>query len=55
MQEYGDDKPYYGPEEQAIAEQIADMMRPYYKSNGFVNDKKMSRAMKKELIELMLK
>jgi tryptophanyl-tRNA synthetase len=30
-------------------------MRPYYKSNGFVNDKKMSRSLKKELIELMLK
>lgn len=55
MREFGDDKPYYGPEEQAIADQIADLMRPYYKSNGFVNDKKMSRSLKKELIELMLK
>lgn len=55
MQEFGEDKPYYGPEEQAIADQIADLMRPYYKSNGFVNDKKMSRSLKKELIELMLK
>ena len=55
MREYGEDKPYYGEEEEAIANQIADLMRPYYKSNGFVNDKKMSRALKKELIELLLK
>jgi len=55
MREYGEEKPYYGPEEEAISDQISDLMRPYYMSNGFINNKKMSRAIKKEIIELLLK
>lgn len=52
---FGGPRIYYGEREQEIAEEIKERLRPYYGSNGFINDAIMSKTAKDEILKLIKK
>lgn len=52
---FGGPRIYYSEREQEIAEEIKERLRPYYGSNGFINDAIMSKTAKDAILKLIKK